>query len=603
MGHGPTAGQGGGIDCPREMSESGAASKSEASRRQEGMHLLSEALHEFAEASSDYPRLLAVVARRVSETIGDVCSVLLLSDDKQRLERATFHDRDPEVARQYGAVMQQPLSMSEPSMAREVMQSGKPVCIPHFDIENLRGRTTPESYELHRRIGAHGVLLVPLRVRHEPVGAISIVRYRAEHAPLDEIDVEVASSLANHAALAISNGRLLQRAQSEFDQRLKAEAALYESERLRRAEQDVTRANRFLDAIIENIPDMVFVKDAATLAFTRFNRAGEELLGVKREELMGKNDYDFFPKAEAEFFIQKDRETLAAKTLVDIPEEPIQTARGTRWLHTKKVPILDTEGRPTYLLGISQDITERRNAQVELLRAKEATEAANQELEAFSYSVAHDLRSPLRAIDGFSLALLEDHGARLDEEGRAYLTRVRTAAQDMAELIDDLLTLSRVTRAEMRQQPVDLSERANAIIDRLRTIDVHRQVKIVIQPDLRAFGDPGLLGVVLENLLGNAWKFTRKRTEALIELGSLGKEGKNVFFVRDNGAGFDMTYAGRLFGVFQRLHHASEFEGTGIGVATVQRIVKRHGGRIWAEGEIDRGATFYFTLADEETTP
>jgi PAS domain S-box-containing protein len=362
-------------------------------------------------------------------------------------------------------------------------------------------------------------------------------------------------------------------------------------------------AHRFLDAIIENIPDMVFVKDATTLAFTRFNRAGEELLGLRRAELMGKSDYDFFPPDEAEFFIQKDRETLAGKTLVDIPEEPIQTSRGTRWLHTKKVPILDTQGTPLYLLGISQDITERRNAEAELLKAKEVAEAANRELEAFSYSVAHDLRSPLRAIDGFSLALLEDYAAKLDEEGRGYLSRVRGAAQHMAELIDDLLTLSRVSRVEMRRQSVDLSERAHAILARLGNVDAHRQVKVVIAEALSAFGDPGLLGILLENLLGNAWKFTNKREQALIEVGALDQKGEKVFFVRDNGAGFDMAYVGRLFGVFQRLHHERDFEGTGIGLATVQRIVKRHGGRIWAEGEVNRGAAFYFTLADEGITP
>src|SRR5688572_13274169 len=255
------------------MTEIGAASRTEASRRQEGMRLMSEALHEFAEATSDYPRLLAVVARRVSETIGDVCSVLLLSDDKEWLEGQAYHDRDPEVTRQYAAVAQRRISMSEPSLAREAMRSGKPICIPHLDIEKLRDRTTPESYELHRRIGAHGVLLVALRVRTEAVGTIGIVRYRPGHAPLDEIDIEIASSLASHAALAISNSRLLQRAQSELDRRVQAEAALFESERLRRAEQDVARANRFLDAIIENIPDMIFVKDATNLAFTRFNRA------------------------------------------------------------------------------------------------------------------------------------------------------------------------------------------------------------------------------------------------------------------------------------------------------------------------------------------
>jgi len=565
------------------------------------MHLLGEAVHEFAEATHDYPRLLEVVARRVSETIGDVCSVMLLSDDKERLEAATFYDRDPEVARQYAFAAARSISMHEPSVARESLRSGQPVCVPKFDIQQFRERTTPESYELHRRLGVHGILVVPLRVRQEPVGTISIVRYRPGHAPLDEIDVEIATSLASHAALAITNSRLLQRAQGEADRRVKAEAALVESERLRRAEQDVVRANRFLDAIIENIPDMVFVKEASGLTFTRFNRAGEELLGLKREGLIGKSDYDFFPRSEAEFFIKKDRETLAGKMLVDIPEEPIQTARGKRWLHTKKVPILDGEGTPIYLLGISQDITERRAAQRELLEAKEAVEAANLELEAFSYSVAHDLRSPLRAIDGFSQALLEDYGPKLEGDGRDYLQRVRASAQHMAELIDDLLTLSRVTRAEMRRERVDVSDLARTIMARLQTVAPERRVEVVIPDGLAGSGDPGLLGVVLENLLGNAWKFTSKRKEARIEVGATHQDGAKAFFVRDDGAGFDMAYASRLFGVFQRLHHVNEFEGTGIGLATVQRIVKRHGGRVWATGEIDRGATFYFTLAEEVT--
>jgi PAS domain S-box-containing protein len=429
------------------------------------------------------------------------------------------------------------------------------------------------------------------------------VRYRPGRAPLDEIDIEVASNLASHAALAISNSRLLQRAQSESARRVMAEAALFESEQLRRAERDVARANSFLDAIVENIPDMVFVKDAVTLTFTRFNRAGEELLGLTREALVGKSDYDFFPRAEAEFFIQKDREALAGKTMVDIPEEPIQTAHGLRWLHTKKVPILDAEGTPVYLLGISQDITERRRADARLVRAKEATDAANRELEAFSYSVAHDLRSPLRAIDGFSQALLDDYGEKLDRDGRDYLERVRGSAQHMAHLIDDLLTLSRVTRAEMRLEPIDLGELARPILARLKSLAPERRVQVVIGDGLGVFGDPGLLAIVLENLLGNAWKFTSKRNEARIELGRTEQKGGNVFFVRDDGAGFDLAYADRLFGVFQRLHHEKEFEGTGIGLATVQRIVKRHGGRIWAEGEIDRGAVFFFTLADEVTTP
>jgi PAS domain S-box-containing protein len=582
------------------MSGIGTVERNEAVRRQEGMRLVSEALHEFAEATSDYPRLLAVIAERIARTIGDVCIVLLLADDKESLVAATYFDRDPEVARQYAALFQKPLSMKEPTLARQAMTSGEPICIPSLDVEHFRERTTIESYELHRRIGAHGVLVVPLRVRNQPIGSISIVRYREEHPPLDAIDVEIACSLASHAALAITNWRLFLRALGEMDRRVKAEAALFESEQLRRAEQDAARARRFLDAIIENIPDMVFVKEAENLTFTRFNRAGEELLGMPRAELMGKSDYDFFPRNEAEFFIEKDRETLAHKKMVDIPEEPIRTARGTRWLHTKKVPILDAEGQPAYLLGISQDITDRRIAQASLLRAKEVAEAANRELEAFSYSVAHDLRSPLRAIDGFSQALLEDYSDKLDDEGRSHLRRVRESAQRMAELIDDLLTLSRVSRADMRRQQVDITELAKGVVTRLRGGDAAREAIVRIPGGLYANADRGLLGVVFDNLLGNAWKFTNKRAKAEIEVGATEQNGEKVFFIKDNGAGFDMAYADRLFGVFQRLHHISEFEGTGIGLATVQRIINRHGGRIWAEGELDRGATFFFTLADEE---
>ncbi|HXI54940.1 MAG TPA: ATP-binding protein [Polyangia bacterium] len=356
-------------------------------------------------------------------------------------------------------------------------------------------------------------------------------------------------------------------------------------------------ANRFLDAIIENIPDMIFVKDARRLAFQRFNRAGEQLLGTSRSQLIGKNDYDFFPKDQAEFFQAKDRATLSSKTLLDILEEPIETKNGLRWLHTKKVPILDENGEPIFLLGISEDITERKAVQAALVRAKEAAEAASRELEAFSYSVAHDLRAPLRAIDGFSQALLEDHGAVLDDEGRGFLNRLRAAAQDMARLIDDLLNLSRMTRSELRRVSVDVSALAQASASRAQQTYPGHVVELSIQAGLFALADAQLLSVVFNNLLANAWKFTRHTRGARIEVGSLHEDNEQVFFVRDNGAGFDMAYAKKLFGVFQRLHTASEFEGSGIGLATVQRVVQRHGGRIWAIGAVGEGATFLFTVS------
>lgn len=238
----------------------------------------------------------------------------------------------------------------------------------------------------------------------------------------------------------------------------------------------------------------------------------------------------------------------------------------------------------------------------ELEQKNRDLEAVNKELEAFSYSVSHDLRAPLRSIDGFSQALLEDCADRLDEDGRRYLGHVREATQEMGGLIDGLLGLARVTRSELRRERVDLSQLARDIARRLesRGGESGRQVDFVVEDKLSTEGDPRLLRTVLENLLENAWKFTSQRPQARVELGLADHGGRPAFFVRDDGAGFDMAYAGKLFGAFQRLHTASEFEGYGIGLATVQRIVRRHGGRIWAEGQVGAGATFYFTLGEGE---
>ena len=223
-------------------------------------------------------------------------------------------------------------------------------------------------------------------------------------------------------------------------------------------------------------------------------------------------------------------------------------------------------------------------------------EASNKELEAFSYSVSHDLRAPLRSIDGFSQALLEDYGDTIDADGKKYLERIRTNSRQMAGLIDDMLALSRLTRADMKRAPVDLTVLAQNVADELQQRDPNRQATITIAPGLNAEGDERLLRIALENLMGNAWKFTSKISDARIEVGQEMQGDKPVFLVRDNGAGFDMAYSDKLFGAFQRLHGVGEFEGTGIGLATVQRVIRRHGGRIWAEGAVDKGAAFYFTL-------
>lgn len=224
-----------------------------------------------------------------------------------------------------------------------------------------------------------------------------------------------------------------------------------------------------------------------------------------------------------------------------------------------------------------------------------ALQVANRELEAFSYSVSHDLRSPLRSLDGFSQALLEDYGDALDDKGEDYLNRIRTASQRMARLIDDILLLSRLTRSEMNRDDVDVSRLVEELVEDLRAAEPEREVDIRVEEGLTAHADARLLRVLLHNLVGNAWKFTSRQDHATIEIGHANGD-RQTFVVRDDGVGFDMAYADKLFGAFQRLHSAGEFEGTGIGLATVQRIVHRHGGRVWAESEPGSGAAFYFTL-------
>jgi PAS domain S-box-containing protein len=366
--------------------------------------------------------------------------------------------------------------------------------------------------------------------------------------------------------------------------------------RRRYAAEALGASERFLDSIVENIPDMVFVKEAGDLRFERINRAGEQLLGIERSALLLKNDYDLFPHDQAASFQARDRATLADRVVVDIAEEPIQTKNGERWLHTKKVPVFDAHGEPKFLLGISEDITDRRKAAAALKTARDAADAATQELESFSYSVAHDLRAPLRAIDGFSHALEEDSADTLDASSMEHLARVRAAVRQMGKLIDGLLGLSRVTRGGIARNEVDLTGIAHRSADDLRQAHPGQQVELVVADGLRADGDSRLLTAVFDNLLGNAWKFTSKCSHPRVEVGLRTEEGHPVFFVRDNGAGFEQAYAHKLFGAFQRLHGAAEYEGSGIGLATVQRIIRRHGGRIWAEGEVGHGATFSFTL-------
>lgn len=379
--------------------------------------------------------------------------------------------------------------------------------------------------------------------------------------------------------------QILQKAHAELEFRVKERTAA------------LSEANAFLQTMMDNMPDHIYFKDADS-RFIRNSRSQARLMGLSDPaQVVGKTDFDFFPIEHAQQSYDEEQEVIrSGRPLMNIEERVVWPDGHVSWVSTTKLPLRDAKGDVIGTFGISREITARKQAEEALQNSNTQLEAANKELEAFSYSVSHDLRAPLRSIDGFSQALLEDYGDQIPAEGRGYLERARAAAQRMAELIDDLLALSRVTRAPLERRSVDLSALAQGIATDLQREHPHRRVTISIRPGMVVEGDRNLLHIALQNLLSNAWKFTTKTKSARIEFGEENGAGARIFYIRDNGSGFDMNYVDKLFGAFQRLHSADDFPGTGIGLATVQRILHKHGGRAWAEGAVNQGATFYFTL-------
>ncbi len=370
-----------------------------------------------------------------------------------------------------------------------------------------------------------------------------------------------------------------------------------------RAEREMAQQRQFLESVVENIPDMVFVKRAGDLAFSGINRAGEELLGMGRDALLGKNDFDLFPREQAEQFAAADRRVIDGRRMLDIPEEPLQTPHGVRLLHTKKVPIPGPDGEPQYLLGISEDITERRAFEQRLLelnarlqRNSQQLEVANKELEAFTYSVSHDLRAPLRAVDGYAALLEEESLEKLDDEGRRYVVSIRAAARRMEALIEDLLAFSRLSRQVVLPGLVHTNRLVERVVAELRIAHRDMRATIVIEALPDCFGDERLLQQVWTNLLENAVKYSSLVAAPHIDIHGETVGEEHIFSVQDNGVGFDMRYYDKLFAVFQRLHTEQEYPGTGVGLAIVQRVVQRHEGRVWAESQPGRGASFHFAL-------
>lgn len=336
------------------------------------------------------------------------------------------------------------------------------------------------------------------------------------------------------------------------------------------------------DAVIEGMRDGVIVVDRYD-RIVDLNPAAQEVLGYPPSKAVGQDVGDLLG----------DREIPPRG---GVGEMTLGTGDGRRDYELSLSPLRDDRGRDQGRLILLRDVTDRKRGEEELRRRAAELAVSNAELENFASFISHDLRAPLRTIEGFSRILTEDYADSLGEEGRDYLRRVREAGRRMGYFIDDLLDLSRVARGELRRDTVDLSVVARAVAEDLREAEPEREVEFVIPDELVVEADPNLIRVVIQNLLENAWKFTGPRERPRIELGVARRDGAPVYFVCDNGVGFDPNHAGRIFDTFQRLHAHDEFEGTGIGLATVQRVIHRHGGEVWAESEIGEGATFYFTL-------
>lgn len=357
-----------------------------------------------------------------------------------------------------------------------------------------------------------------------------------------------------------------------------------------------------LAAVVDSSDDAIIGKTLAGL-ITSWNKGAERIFGYSEADAIGRSIAMLIPagrKGEQPAIL---RRLLGGERIA--PFETVLRRNDGQVVQTSVAisAVRDARGKVIGVSTMVRDISDRKRGEQALARATESAETASREFEAFRYSVAHDLRAPLRGIDGFSHALLDEYPDKLDSEGRRYLAKVRESAQSMAQLIESLLALARISQSELKRERVDLSAIAHTATRRLQTEHPGRRVDVRITDGLNCQGDDRLLGIAFANLFANAWKFTAKRPDPRVEFGVTRIRERDAFFVSDNGAGFDMAFAEKLFGVFQRLHTGSEFAGTGIGLATVQRVIRRHGGRIWAEAAVEHGATFYFTLAERGLNP
>ncbi|MEW5870543.1 MAG: GAF domain-containing protein [Chloroflexota bacterium] len=534
----------------------------------------------------DLDVLMENVARLAMDLLGaDACTLSLAASD------------DESVGEIYDLNIPAPVGGTKlpkgEGLTWEIIATGRSILLDDYGAH-------PKALPDLVAAGMRAFIGVPLLVGGTCQGAL-ILLSAAQDKRFNERDMTRLESIGRQVGVAIQNARLFSALSQELSERVRAEEALRESEALyRRAISAADAVPYYQDYEKDTYPFMgegiqsltgYFPEELTPQVWSGLIKdtvVGGEGAGLSLQDAIQKARSGEFTTWKCDYLIQGRDGQM-------------------RWIADTAVEIYGPDGVSHGSIGILQDVTDRKRAEEQIrslnaeleervrLRTAEL-EAANRELEAFAYSVSHDLRAPLRGIDGYGRLLLDEHVGKLDEEARFYLNNIRQATQQMGQLINDLLKLSRVTRAEMRRTQVNLSSMAVDVIADLRKQDVQRQIQVSIQPGLVVNGDENLLRIVLQNLLGNAWKFTGKTQQAHIEFNTLQRKGETIYYVRDNGAGFSMQYADKLFAPFQRLHGAQEFEGTGIGLATVKRIIHRHGGEIWAEAEIGKGATFYFTL-------
>ncbi|MEI9478209.1 MAG: PAS domain S-box protein, partial [Deltaproteobacteria bacterium] len=471
-----------------------------------------------------------------------------------------------------------------------------------FDIDTRQQTWTEEVYRIHELDLSHNINIAEGVNFYTPVSRPIIeraVQRAIESGEPFDVELEIITAKGNlrcvHAIGKVDSAR---RKVSGFF-------------------QDITERKRTEEALRENKAKLQLTIDEAPICiatvgmdkrFLTCNVSFCTFLGYSEDELKQKTIADITLPEDSAIGMADMRAIVKGEMKTSIVQKRYVRKDGkVVWGEICINLVRNNQGQPMYFLPIIQDITQRKLAEGEILKLNAELEArvlertasllaANKELDAFSYSVSHDLRAPLRGIDGWSAALIEDAGEKLNDKEKQYLARVRSETQKLGELIDALLQLSRINNSGMNKQAIDLSSMAEKISAGLKERFPHRNVEVMIQPGIIVNGDAKLLESALTNLLDNAWKFSGTREQSRIEFGSTATDNKRVYYVRDNGVGFDMQYAGKLFGTFQRLHKISEFPGHGIGLATVQRIVHRHGGEIWAEAKVNQGATFYFTL-------